>query len=164
MRYPNLVIIILLMVWHLTIQDHQQAQSWYVSPQCTRHSIIMDQLASFKMADGRDLSKSRGTSSVNAKLTQRARRIKSQQNKASYDLVGSYDDVIWWKHFPRYGPLCGNSTATGEFPTQRPVTRSFDVFFDPRLNKRLNKQSWGWWFGMPSHPLWRHCNAWWGLS
>ena len=24
----------------------------------------------------------------------------------------------------------GNSPVTGEFPTQRPVTRSFDVFFD----------------------------------
>ena len=43
--------------------------------------------------------------------------------------------------------LCArNSPVTGEFPTQRPVTRSFDVFFDLRLNKRLSKQSWGWWF------------------
>ena len=33
-----------------------------------------------------------------------------------------------------------------EFPAQRPVTRSFDVFFDLRLNRRLNKQQWGWWF------------------
>ena len=29
--------------------------------------------------------------------------------------------------------------VTGEFPTQRPVTRSFDAFFDLRLNKRLSK-------------------------
>ena len=36
------------------------------------------------------------------------------------------------------GPLCGEFTGPGEFPTQRPVTRSFDVFFDLRLNKRLN--------------------------
>ena len=37
--------------------------------------------------------------------------------------------------------LCaGNSPVTGEFPTQKPVTRSFDVFFDLRLNKQLNKQ------------------------
>ena len=28
----------------------------------------------------------------------------------------------------------GTSSVTGEFPTQRPVTRSFDVFFDLRLN------------------------------
>ena len=31
------------------------------------------------------------------------------------------------------GPLCGNSPVTGDFPTQRPVTRSFDVFFDLRI-------------------------------
>ena len=31
----------------------------------------------------------------------------------------------------------GNSPVTGELPAQRPVTRSFDVFFDLRLNKRL---------------------------
>ena len=31
----------------------------------------------------------------------------------------------------------GNSPVPGEFHTQRPVTRSFDVFFDLRLNKRL---------------------------
>ena len=30
----------------------------------------------------------------------------------------------------------GNSPGSGEFPAQRPVTRSFDVFFDLRLNKR----------------------------
>ena len=43
--------------------------------------------------------------------------------------------------------LCaGKSPVTGEFPTQRPVTRSFDAFFDLRLNKLLGKQSWGWWF------------------
>ena len=55
--------------------------------------------------------------------------------------------------------LCaGNSPVTGEFPTQRPVTRSFNVFFDIRLNKRLSKQSWGWWFETPSSPLWRHRN------
>ena len=56
------------------------------------------------------------------------------------------------------GPLCGEFTDLSEFPAQRPVTRSFDVFFDLRLNKRLGKQPWGWWFGMPSWSLWRQCN------
>ena len=51
----------------------------------------------------------------------------------------------------------GNSPDTGEFPAQRPVTRSFDVLFDLRLNKRLSKQSPGWWFDTTSRPLWRHC-------
>ena len=55
--------------------------------------------------------------------------------------------------------LCaGDSPVTGEFPWQRPVTRSFVVFFDQRLNKHLSKQSWGWWFETPSCSLWRHCN------
>ena len=53
------------------------------------------------------------------------------------------------------GPLCGEFTVTGEFPSQRPVMRSFDVFFD----LCLNKQSWGWWFETPSRQLWRHCNG-----
>ena len=56
------------------------------------------------------------------------------------------------------GPLCGEFTGPGEFPTQRPVTRGFDVFFDLRLNKRLSKQSWGWWFETLSSSLWRHRN------
>ena len=51
------------------------------------------------------------------------------------------------------GPLCG------EFPSQSPVTRSFDVFFDQRLNKRLSKQSRRRWFETTSRSLWRHCNG-----
>ena len=47
----------------------------------------------------------------------------------------------WWRHqmetFSVLLAICaGNSPVPGEFPTQRPVTRSFDVFFDLRLNKR----------------------------
>ena len=57
------------------------------------------------------------------------------------------------------GPLCGEFTGPGEFPTQRPVTRGFDVFVDLRLYKRLSKQPWGWWFETPSWSLWHHCNA-----
>ena len=53
----------------------------------------------------------------------------------------------------------GNSPVTGDFPSHRPVTRSFDVFFDLRLNKRLCKQSRRRWFETPSLSLWRHCNV-----
>ena len=63
-----------------------------------------------------------------------------------------HDDVIQWRHFPRYWPFDrGIHRVTCEFPAQRPVTRSFDIFFDLRLNKQLSKQSWGWWFETPSH-------------
>ena len=44
-------------------------------------------------------------------------------------------------------------------PQQRPVTRSFNVFFDLRQNKRLSKQSRPRWFETPSRSLWRHCNV-----
>ena len=52
----------------------------------------------------------------------------------------------------------GNSPVPDEFPTQRPVTRSFDAFFDLRLNKQLSIQSRGWWFETLSRSLWRHRN------
>ena len=55
------------------------------------------------------------------------------------------------------GPLCRE--FTGEFPPQWPVTRSFDIFFDLCLIKRLSKPSWGWWFETPPRALWRHCNV-----
>ena len=71
-----------------------------------------------------------------------------------------HDDVIKWKHFPRYWPFVrGIHRSPVNIPAQRPVTWSFDVFFDLRLNKRLSKQSWGWWFETLSRPLWRHCNG-----
>ena len=61
----------------------------------------------------------------------------------------------WWRHqmeiFSALLAICaGNSPVPGEFPTQRPVTRSFDVYLDLCPNKGLSKQSWGWWFEMPS--------------
>ena len=74
----------------------------------------------------------------------------------------SHDDVIKWKHFSALLAICaGNSPVSGEFPARRPVTRSFDVLFDLRPNKRLSNQWWGWWFETLSHPFWRHCNEMW---
>ena len=56
--------------------------------------------------------------------------------------------------------LCkGNPPVTGGFPSQRPVTRNFENFFDLCLNNRLNNQSRRRWSETPSHPLWRHCNG-----
>ena len=71
--------------------------------------------------------------------------------------------IIWWCHQMEKNSvllaLCaGNSPVTGEFPSQRPVTRSFDIFFDLRLNKLLIKQWRGWWFETPSRSLCHHCN------
>ena len=69
----------------------------------------------------------------------------------------------WWRHqmepFSALLAICaGNSPVPGEFSAQRPVTRSFDVSFDLRLNQHLSKQWTRWWFDTPSRSLWRHCN------
>ena len=73
--------------------------------------------------------------------------------------------ITLWRHqmetFSALLAICaGNSPVPGEFPTQRPVTRSFGVFFDLRLNERSSKQSWGWWLDKLSCPLWRHDSKW----
>ena len=64
--------------------------------------------------------------------------------------------TTWWR-IETFSALlaisAGNSPVTGELPVQRPVTRSFDVFFDLSLNKRLSIQSWG---CILSRPLCRH--------
>ena len=70
----------------------------------------------------------------------------------------------WWRHqmqtFSALLTICvWNSPVTGEFPAQRPVTRSFDVFLYLWPNKRLSKQLLGWWFETILRPLWRHCNT-----
>ena len=72
--------------------------------------------------------------------------------------------ITWWRHqmetFSALLALCaGNSPVTGEFPSQRPVTRSFDVFFDLSLNKQLSKQSRRRWFETILCSLWRQCNV-----
>ena len=59
----------------------------------------------------------------------------------------------------RVNGLCeGNPSVTSEFPSQRPVTLSFDVFFDLRLNEQLCKQSRYRLFGTSLRSLWCHCN------
>ena len=74
-------------------------------------------------------------------------------------IICSFFLVSWWRHqmeiFSALLAICvGNSPVNGEFPAQRPVTRSFGVFFDLQMNERLSKQSWGWWFEEPSRPFW----------
>ena len=72
--------------------------------------------------------------------------------------------VSWWRNQVEASSallaICaGNSPVTGEFPAQRPVTRSLDAFLDLRLNKSLSKQWWGWLLETLSRPLWRRGNV-----
>ena len=70
------------------------------------------------------------------------------------------DDIINLETFSALLALCeGNPPAIDGFLSQGPVTRGLNVFFDLRLNKRLNKQSSHRWFETPSRPLWRHWNG-----
>ena len=78
--------------------------------------------------------------------------------------ISTDQSISWWRHqvepFSALLALCaGNSPVPGELPAQRPVTRSFDVFFDLGLNKPLSKQSTCWWFETPSRSLWCQCNV-----
>ena len=70
----------------------------------------------------------------------------------------------WWRHqMETFSALlalsAGNSPVPGEFPSYGPVTRSFDVFFDLLLNKRLSTHSRRRWFETSLRSLWRHCNV-----
>ena len=71
--------------------------------------------------------------------------------------------VPWWRlrmeTFTALLALCaGNSLATGEFPSQKPVTRNFGILFYLRPYKRLCKQSRRRCSETPSRSLWRYCN------
>ena len=79
-----------------------------------------------------------------------------------FGLTSKTASTWWHNQMETFSALLANSAwnslVTDEFPAQRPVRQSFDVFFGLHLNEWLSKQWWGWWFEMPSCPLWRHCN------
>ena len=96
---------------------------------------------------------------------------KNSYTYENFDLIHSIKEIVgalkgtWWRHqmetFSALLAICaGNLPLTGEFPSQRQVVRSFDVFFDLHLTKLFSKQ-WDWRFEAPSCPLWRHCNGPW---
>ena len=65
--------------------------------------------------------------------------------------------TLRWKHFPHHCPFVPGIHR----PRWIPRTKASDAelcCFDVRLNKRVSKQSWGWWFETPPCSLWRHCN------
>ena len=78
------------------------------------------------------------------------------------DLVYTWhDDVIKWKHFPRYWPFVRGihrSPVNSPHKGQWRGTLMFSLICS--LNERLSKQSWAWWFETPSCSLWCHCNEW----
>ena len=77
-----------------------------------------------------------------------------------------YGIYSWWRHkFETVSALLALSACNSPVASHRwiPLTKASDAelwcFFDLSLNKRLSKQSWGWWFETPSLSLWRHFNV-----
>ena len=69
-------------------------------------------------------------------------------------IIMIHDDVIKWKHFPRYWPFVRQFTGHRWIPSTKASDVELCIFFDQRLNKRLSKQP-----SSPSRPLWRHCTV-----
>ena len=83
----------------------------------------------------------------------------SSQNYVHYKEFCIHDDVIKWKHFPRYWPFVrGIHRSPVNSPHKGQWRRALMVFFCLHPNKRLSKQWLGWWFETQSCPLWRHRN------
>ena len=56
--------------------------------------------------------------------------------------------IAWWHHqtFCVTGPLCGKFTGHWWIPSTKASDAKLWCFFGLCLNKRLSKQSWGWWW------------------
>ena len=83
-----------------------------------------------------------------------------QHSSTMWIKLTDHDDVIQWKHFPRYWSFVGRiyrSPVNSPHNGQWRGTLMFIFYLRP--NKRLCKQWWGCWFETPSSPLWRHCNV-----
>ena len=79
-------------------------------------------------------------------------RTRSKCSLCHQDIIYHGVDSLWRHHMGTFSALlaicAGNSPGTGAFPSQMPVTRSFDVFFHLRLNIET-----------PPRSLRSHCNA-----
>ena len=93
-------------------------------------------------------------------------RLKKLSHNSDVFLQRNHDDVIKWKHFPRYWPFVRGIHRSPVNSTHKGQWRGalMFLFFYLRLNKRLSKQSRGWWFETPSRLLWLQCNILWELS
>ena len=70
-----------------------------------------------------------------------------------------HDDVIIWKHFPRYWPFVREIHRSPVNSPHKRQWRGPSMFSLICLIKRLSKHSRGWWFETLSCPLWHRCNA-----
>ena len=78
-------------------------------------------------------------------------------------IIGAHDDVMKWKHFPRYWPFLRGihriHRSPMNYPQKGQSRRAFVFSLICVWKKKLSKQSGGWWFETLSRPLWCHCNG-----
>ena len=102
--------------------------------------------------------RTRTSSSPCLKMSQHLTMLRLPPFRHSADCKVRHEDVIKWKHFPRYWPFVRGIHRSPVIPPHK--GRGALMFsLICALNERLSKQSWGWWIETPSHPLWRHCNS-----
>ena len=81
-------------------------------------------------------------------------RMEYELTTAKFTMTSSNGNI-----FRVTGHLCGEFTGLRWIPRTKASDAELWCFFDLRLDKRLSKQSWCWWFETLSRPLWHHCNV-----
>ena len=83
--------------------------------------------------------------------------------RSYYDCIchqSYHDDVIKWKHFPRYWPFVRRIHRSPVNSPHKGQSRgALMLSLICALNKQLSKQAWGWWLKSPAGPFWPHCNV-----
>ena len=151
--YPYWYIIPVQNAYHITISLKRPAITWY----CIQHDNI---IPSLRMTKTKAKTHSFYRGSAGCMFVWNVCLCVYLKNA---DVLTGLWWAPWWRHqmetFSALLAICaGNLPVPGEFSPQRPVTRSFGVFFDLRPNTRLGKQWRGWWFETQSRSLWRHRN------
>ena len=142
-RWRSWSTLVQVMAWCLTAPSHYLNQCWLIISKVLRHSSEDIIIRRFE-----DTNQKKCLSLSQPQCVARP----------------SWDRLSWWHHqMETISALltdlwCREFTSHQWIPLTKPVMRSFDAFFDLCLNKRLSKQSWGWWFETPSCSLWRYCN------
>ena len=81
---------------------------------------------------------------------------------ADWNVCVVHNDVIKWKHLPRYWPFVRGIHRSPVNSPHNGLWRGAFVFY--LMNRQLSEQSWGRWFKTPSLSLWRRCNGWQPIS
>ena len=158
-------------IWHLAVECSEQSQlsaNLLVDPFLVNIGVTGNHVSGVKRVVTTVLSPLLCTSKTKVLVQAKATgHVLPQFTCSSLEASGSeciVKHITWWRHqmenISALLALCAvNSPVPGEFPSQRPVTRNFNVFFDLLLNKRLSKQSRRRWFETSSRSLWCPCNG-----